>query len=138
MVQSDVGSCLLIRVADVCGGIVPCGVHVVEAPEGDFVNWIVVGSGGDEQSFELAQDEIHVVGINSRWWHIVDCASGSIQVVLVWLVQEGQHIFDEEASIEEWLDDAVVPDDVVLPCEEVRKITNNIRLLRRTYKQAVS
>jgi hypothetical protein len=79
------------------------------------MNRLVICAAYQEQSLQLGQNEIHVLRILARRWHVVDDMTLWIQVPFVWIRKERQCVFHVQTMVDIWFIKSVIPNDVIIP-----------------------
>jgi hypothetical protein len=117
-------------------GLTPGSVHVIEASEGEIMDRLVICATYQEQSLQLGQNEIHVIWVLARRWHIVDDMTLWIQVPFVWIRKERQCVFNVQTMVDIWFIEGIVPNEIIIPSrlrhdDSVRRCPRNRVIARR-------
>ena len=90
-------------------------MHVVEASEGQIMDRSVICATYQEQSLQLGQNKIHVIGVLARRRHVVDDMTLWIQVPFVWIRKERQCVLHVQTMVDIWFIKGVIPKDIIIP-----------------------
>lgn len=96
-------------------GLTPGSVHVVEASEREIMDGLVICAAYQEQSLQLGQNEIHVIRVLSRRWHVVDDMAPWIQVPFIWIRKERQCVLHVQTMVDIWFIKGVIPNNIIIP-----------------------